>query len=1185
MNSPVFGFDVSMWDGTIAVGAPGYGQDPTGQTGDFRNGPGAVFIFRLEDTDGDGAADDWSRVQKVLPGDYGYPNGRGPNCFGYSVSLVENSLMVGAPGSQISISLRDDWTDSVHFFERTSLGGNFVNEQILYNPAPERSQVFGLDVALAQSVYGFAVSSGVRPSALVQSFRHVGGVWEIANGVGSAQIIGNSKPVMALSTRYLVLGTPINANNFGGVEAFEWNLATRALQPLLPPRPTVFITSDAEANDRVGGALAFDRGTLVFNAVDHDGNGIDRQVVDDYNFNTFQRTQRLSIVGPPAAGEGFGGTTAQFADGTLFIGASANGHCGRVGGSVAVYSRSGDPARGLIYTFAANLVPDQTDDLPAGAEFGAALATDTAAGGNVEHVLIGAPGDDDQGDDTGAVFIFRRNPVGLRFEQVGKVLPPGGRGSRFGAAIAWHGDRLVIGAPGAPNPNSGATGNAYFYAVAPGVALTLLGSADPSTGVEGGAAVAVSDASAAIGSPGGFGVVALYERSGLSWIPQTTLAIFPFSTPDRFGAAMAFENDQLVVGAPEAPAPNGGSGATYFFEHGPTGWVRRGGPLSAPASDPVRRFGAALSRGGGLTLIGSDDVSRSGRAFLALSEGTNDTLVETVRPASGTPGDGFGAAVSIRDRVLAVGSPRDDTLAVDQGGATVFTAQVRWIVPDCARRALIRDDVIAALGPPIASATSDSSNLYATAVTTNGEWAAVGRPYFSVTYFAPPNPNPLVDGQAGAVHLFQRTGSRTWVLRQTFTGNPGRFERFGVAVAMDNEFLIVGSETARNASNAQVGAATVFRRIGDVWERDGAIEGDSAAGALGRSVAIDGGLAVIGDPVGFGAGPLAIRPGNARIAARVPNVTQPGDNWRLVQRVFPTVSNEQNGANFGRSVAIAGGRIAVGYPQRTNTGISTIGQVLVFEFDQSSGLWSPSFIVPPMSPSFSGVFGESIALDQDRLYIATRNGTLTPTGLPGHVRVLRFDGSALREDQTIENPLNSVSNFASSIALGGNTLLVGANGFSRIADPSSLIGGVVVYRRDGPRWGIERTIVLPAPPPPASRSSSVGTYLAASGGVVWIGDQLADFGCPATLPDCNTGRAYAIDLRCSPSCVADVDDGNGRGVRDAGVGIEDLLYYVELFGQGDLRADVDDGNGTGTLDDGVEIGDLLYYLEHFFAGC
>ncbi len=71
----------------------------------------------------------------------------------------------------------------------------------------------------------------------------------------------------------------------------------------------------------------------------------------------------------------------------------------------------------------------------------------------------------------------------------------------------------------------------------------------------------------------------------------------------------------------------------------------------------------------------------------------------------------------------------------------------------------------------------------------------------------------------------------------------------------------------------------------------------------------------------------------------------------------------------------------------------------------------------------------------------------------------------------------------------------------------------------------------------------------------------------------------------TPRCPADVDDGTGNGTPDGGVTIEDLLYYLALFGDGDARADLDDGSGTGTPDGGVTIEDLLYFALRYQGGC
>ena len=79
-----------------------------------------------------------------------------------------------------------------------------------------------------------------------------------------------------------------------------------------------------------------------------------------------------------------------------------------------------------------------------------------------------------------------------------------------------------------------------------------------------------------------------------------------------------------------------------------------------------------------------------------------------------------------------------------------------------------------------------------------------------------------------------------------------------------------------------------------------------------------------------------------------------------------------------------------------------------------------------------------------------------------------------------------------------------------------------------------------------------------------------------------TGVCYA---GASSNCLADFDDGSGTGHQDGAVTIDDLLYYLGLYENGQVRADVDNGTFTGTQDGAVTIDDLLYFLFHYENGC
>lgn len=68
-------------------------------------------------------------------------------------------------------------------------------------------------------------------------------------------------------------------------------------------------------------------------------------------------------------------------------------------------------------------------------------------------------------------------------------------------------------------------------------------------------------------------------------------------------------------------------------------------------------------------------------------------------------------------------------------------------------------------------------------------------------------------------------------------------------------------------------------------------------------------------------------------------------------------------------------------------------------------------------------------------------------------------------------------------------------------------------------------------------------------------------------------------------CPADVDDGSGTGACDGGVSIEDLFYYLDLFGAGSVRADIATREGELGADGEVTAEDLAVYLRRFAGGC
>lgn len=74
------------------------------------------------------------------------------------------------------------------------------------------------------------------------------------------------------------------------------------------------------------------------------------------------------------------------------------------------------------------------------------------------------------------------------------------------------------------------------------------------------------------------------------------------------------------------------------------------------------------------------------------------------------------------------------------------------------------------------------------------------------------------------------------------------------------------------------------------------------------------------------------------------------------------------------------------------------------------------------------------------------------------------------------------------------------------------------------------------------------------------------------------------------TCTADIDDGTRTGTLDGGVTIEDLLYFLELFSDGNIRictwcACYDPTPTPGEPSCCQTIDVLLFYLTVYLEGC
>ncbi len=268
--------------------------------------------------------------------------------------------------------------------------------------------------------------------------------------------------------------------------------------------------------------------------------------------------------------------------------------------------------------------------------------------------------------------------------------------------------------------------------------------------------------------------------------------------------------------------------------------------------------------------------AKAGSAYVFGRSG--DTWNRQARLAAPDPEneDAFGFAVSIYRNTAIVGVPMDDDGGRDAGSAYIFVRDgVAWRQ----QAKLVPQDLV-------------GFDVFGGAVFVHGNTAVVGasgHTYNGLRF-------------AGAAYVFVREGN-TWVEQAKLTADDAASsDSFGKSVALFNDTIVVGAPVADVEGKKDTGAAYVFAREGDTWERQAKLirKSDSKGDQFGSGVAVAGNLVIVGAP---GVDEAGVGAGAAYGFARVDGV------WEEKKKVQP----EDAGAriNFGAWVAISGDMVAV----------------------------------------------------------------------------------------------------------------------------------------------------------------------------------------------------------------------------------------------------------------------------------
>ena len=285
--------------------------------------------------------------------------------------------------------------------------------------------------------------------------------------------------------------------------------------------------SDGASGHRFGSSIALDGNTLLIGAI-----GDDRINGSAYIFRRSGGawTERAKLTPSGSApGDGFGRGVELHCN-TALIGSTGID-------SAYIFTRSSG-----AWTEQARLIAGAP-----GVNFGSSVALDC------NTAIIGAPGDDAAGRDSGAAYVFIRSE-NTWSEPEKLVASDGAELDAFGISVALDNDTLVVGA-GGDDDNGESSGSAYLFTRNAGAWIeeAKLTASDGAAFDGFGRPVAIDGNTILIGAASDdniTGSVYVYTRNGGVWTERANFTGSDAVPPDGFGSSVAIHSDTALVGMP-----------------------------------------------------------------------------------------------------------------------------------------------------------------------------------------------------------------------------------------------------------------------------------------------------------------------------------------------------------------------------------------------------------------------------------------------------------------------------------------------------------------------------------------------------------------------------------------------------------------------------------------------------------
>jgi hypothetical protein len=291
-------------------------------------------------------------------------------------------------------------------------------------------------------------------------------------------------------------------------------------------------------------------------------------------------------------------------------------------------------------------------------------------------VVVGAIGDDDNGTDSGSVYVYDANDLSVQPTKL--TAYDGYEIDQFGYSVAANSDKIVVGS-WRDDDNGGNSGSVYVYdANDLSAQPTKLVPFNVTAGARLGNSVAATANKIVAGAhleDTQRGSVYVFDANDLTAQP-TKLTAFDGADYDRFGDSVAATSDKIVVGSSRDDDNGTQSGSVYVFDANDL--TAQPTKLTAFDGAPSDYFGLSVAATADKIVVGAyfddDDGSNSGSVYVYDANDLSATPTK-LTAFDGAGSDYFGWSVAATADKIVVGAYYDDDNGlINSGSVYVFDA-------------------------------------------------------------------------------------------------------------------------------------------------------------------------------------------------------------------------------------------------------------------------------------------------------------------------------------------------------------------------------------------------------------------------------------------------------------------------------------------------------------------------------